>query len=118
MVIDFVGNIYVTGYSTGTGINYDYTTVKYNSAGVEQWVARYNGPASDDDAATAVAVDAWGNVYVTGYSVGSATDFDYATVKYNSSGVEQWVVRYNGLGNDYDYATALAIDESGNVYVT
>jgi hypothetical protein len=55
-------------------------------------------------------------VYVTGSSIG--TNYDYATIKYNSSGVQQWVIRYNGPGNSYDYASSLAVDGSGNVYVT
>jgi len=58
-------------------------------------------------------VDGSGNVYVTGYSIESGTYFDYATVKYNSSGVQQWVQRYNG-GSAY----SLAVDDSGSVYVT
>ncbi len=66
----------------------------------------------------AIALDNSGNIYVTGMSYGSATDLDYATVKYDSSGVEQWVTRYNGPGNDDDIAWAIALDNSGNVYVT
>jgi uncharacterized delta-60 repeat protein len=119
IAVDGGGNVYVTGYSGG-GVNYasDYATIKYNSAGVEQWVAHYNGPGNGTDVADSIAVDGDGNVYVTGYSMGSGTDYDYATIKYNSTGVEQWVARYNGPGNWYDHAHAIAIDGIGNVYVT
>jgi len=118
LAIDAAGNVYVTGNSRGSGTSYEYATVKYNTSGVEQWVARYNGPGNSDDSATALAIDAAGNVYVTGNSRGSATSYEYATVKYNTSGVEQWVARYNGPGNSVDRATALAVDAAGNVYVT
>ncbi|MBS4015831.1 MAG: SBBP repeat-containing protein [Candidatus Latescibacteria bacterium] len=115
--VDGQGNVYVTGRS-GYYPNYDYATIKYNSAGVEQWVQRYNGPGDTGDEAKALAIDAQGNVYVTGYSAGSGTSDDYATIKYNSAGVEQWVQRYNGPGNSNDRAYALAVDGQGNVYVT
>jgi len=118
LALDTEGNVYVTGRSRGNGTDNDYATVKYNSAGVEQWVARYNGPGNGSDGASALAVDTQGNVYVTGYSYSSVTSSDYATVKYNSEGVEQWVARYNGPGNDDDRASALALDTQGNVYVT
>jgi len=87
----------------------------------EEWVKRYNGPANGYDYASAIAVDSSGNVYVTGNSYGSGTDSDYATIKYNSAGEEMWpsgVRRYNGLANRYDGASAIAVDSSGNVYVT
>jgi hypothetical protein len=55
---------------------------------------------------------------VTGESAGQGTRNDFATVKYNSTGEEQWVIRYNGPGNRDDQANAIGIDASGNVYVT
>jgi hypothetical protein len=60
--------VFVTGASYDSGTYYDYATLKYNSAGVQQWVARYNGPANFWDYARALAIDAAGNIYVTGYS--------------------------------------------------
>ena len=65
----------------------------------EEWVARYNGPGNAADAAIDVAVDDEGNVYVTGSSAGAGTYADYATIKYNSAGVLQWVSRYNAPGD-------------------
>ena len=118
IAVDGSGNVYVTGYSKGSDTYYDYATVKYNSSGEEQWVARYNGPGNYYDYAHAIAIDGSGNVYVTGESRGSGTFDDYATVKYNSSGQEQWVARYNGPGNSGDGANAIAVDGSGNIYVT
>src|SRR5262249_56243017 len=96
----------------------EYETGKYERSGQEQWVARYNGPGNGGDAANRMGSDSAGNVYVTGKSFGSGTDDDYATIKYDSFGQEQWVARYNGPGNGSDEADAIAIDSAGNVYVT
>ena len=115
---DDSGNVYVTGYSQGSGTGFDYATIKYNSSGVQQWLQRYNGPGNEIDYAHSIALDCTGNVYVTGFSSGIGTAYDYATIKYNSTGVEQWVQRYNGPGNYYDYAHSIAMDDSGYVYVT
>ena len=112
---------YVTGASRSGSLagTEDYATIKYNSTGVQLWVQRYNGPGNNSDYATALSVNDSGNVYVTGYSPGgSGTGNDYATLKYNSSGVEEWVQRYHGPGNSSDYARSIAVDASGNVYVT
>jgi hypothetical protein len=118
IVGDNSGNVYVTGGSHGLGTDLDYATINYDSAGQQQWVARYNGLANGWDRAAAIARDSAGNIYVTGQSLGLGTDFDYATVKYDSAGQEQWVARYNGPGNGEDDANAIAVDSSGNVYVT
>jgi uncharacterized protein YjbI with pentapeptide repeats len=119
IAVDSSGNVYVTGRSIGDGTDFEYCTIKYNSSGDEEWVRRYsNESVNGDDVATAIAVDSSG-IYVTGRSIGDGTDFDYCTIKYNSSGDEEWVRRYsNESVNGDDKATAIAIDEWGNVYVT
>jgi hypothetical protein len=118
IALDASGNVYVTGASGAyTGVK-DYATVKYDSSGNQLWVARYDGPGNYWDEAFAMAVDTSGNVYVTGQSTGSGPYLDYATVKYDSSGNELWVARYDGPGNWLDEAYAIALDTSGNVYVT
>src|SRR4030042_1048528 len=119
IAVDGTGNVYVTGSSVGSGTSsYDYATIKYDSAGNTLWVRRYNGPDNDWDLARAIAVDGTGNVYVTGSIYGSGTYDDYATIKYNSAGDTLWVRRYNGPGNSVDWASAIAVDGTGNVYVT
>jgi hypothetical protein len=45
-------------------------------------VRSYNGPGNGWDWAYGIAAPRFGNVYVTGYSYGSGTDYDYATIKY------------------------------------
>ncbi|MBA3725498.1 MAG: SBBP repeat-containing protein [Armatimonadetes bacterium] len=116
--VDAAGNVYVTGRSEGAGTGPDYTTIKYDSNGNQLWLRRYNGPGNASDAAYALAVDAAGNVHVTGLSYGGGTAEDYATIKYDSNGNQLWVARYNGPGDGNDYATGLALDAASNVYVT
>uniref|UniRef100_A0A7C6A855 T9SS type A sorting domain-containing protein n=1 Tax=candidate division WOR-3 bacterium TaxID=2052148 RepID=A0A7C6A855_UNCW3 len=55
----------------------------------QEWVARYNGPGNADDYSNAIAVDNSGNVYVTGRSEDLDHDYDYATIKYSSVGIEE-----------------------------
>ena len=93
------------------------TTIKYDGNGNEQWIAFYNGPGNSQDGAVAIALDDSGNVYVTGTCWGNASQQDYATIKYNIDGTQQWVALYNGPGG-HSSATALVLDAFGNVYVT
>lgn len=118
IALDNLGNIYVSGRGYDTLSEYNYVTIKYNSSGVIQWAKTYNGTGNDDDFAYYIAADASGNVYVSGYSKGDGTGWDFCTIKYNTDGVQQWLQRYNGTGNGEDHVSAMGIDNSGNVYVT
>ena len=74
--------VYVTGES---GNDSTYATVAYTAAtGAQLWVKRYTGNGPSGSAAQALAVSpTTGTVYVAGYSSGSFTHNDYATVAYN-----------------------------------
>jgi uncharacterized delta-60 repeat protein len=118
LVVDRQGNAFVTGYSLSFGRNFGYATVAYSPTGDALWTNRYMGPVNGRDTATAIAVDRNGNVLVTGHSPGVGTALDYATVAYSSAGVPLWTNRYNGTGNANDEANAVAVDNSGYVFVT
>ncbi len=118
IAVDSWSNVYVTGISRGSGTGYDFATVKYDPNGNELWVARYDGPASEDDEAGSVLVNSLGEVFVTGSSEGAGTDRDFATIKYDQDGNEAWVARYDGPTSEGETAVGMALDETGNVYVT
>ena len=113
--------VFVTGYTYGPAKYNDYATIAYDAAtGHQQWVSRYNGPASSVDDATSVKVSPDGTtVFVTGKSTGKGSGFNYATIAYSAAtGHQQWVSRYKGpVGNDA--AASLAISPDGStVFVT
>ncbi|CAN5626394.1 hypothetical protein BH23BAC1_BH23BAC1_30770 [soil metagenome] len=79
IVSDEAGGIYITGTSSEDFTTF--TTIKYNAAdGSEVWVVKSEGPY---EVAVDMAVDAIGNVYVTGYSSGMDTGHDFLTIKYS-----------------------------------
>lgn len=121
IVVDSIGNFYVTGKSMGIGGNFDIATVKYDPNGKQKWVARYNGLKNSDDDSRSIAVDSNGNVYVTGLSFGSSTVYpDWVTIKYDSNGSRKWVRSYKSTAAALmgAYGVKIAVDTSGNVYVT
>ena len=116
IAVDGGGNVYVTG-TTQPGTYQDwYVTIKYDSAGNEQWIARYQGQQGNSTVPTAIALDSACGVYVTGASFNRS--FDIVTVKYDSAGSEQWVAMYDGPAHGNDVPWGIVLDRGGCVYVT
>ncbi|MEO5645612.1 MAG: SBBP repeat-containing protein [Bacteroidia bacterium] len=118
IAVDASGNSYVTGSAFALNGTLDFVTIKYSPSGQQLWLQSYNGTASDNDQGLKLVLDAAANVYVTGYSKGSGTGNDITTIKYSSAGAQQWVAIYNGAFNGQDEGASVAVDASGNVFVT
>ncbi len=83
------------------------------------WESRYtNNAATTVEQVADFVVDASGNTYVCGTAQGSAGNFDYLLIKYDNLGKEAWKQYYNGSGSGLDQCYAMAIDNSGNIYLT
>lgn len=90
LAVDESNNVYVTGYSmSNTGL--DYATVKYNSSGTFQWLAREDGGSNSDDYAKDITIDDDGDIYVTGENKRANDYYRMATVKYSPSGTRKWL---------------------------
>jgi uncharacterized repeat protein (TIGR01451 family) len=115
LAVDTAGNSYVTG-----SVNYNSSigTIKYDADGNEVWVDRYNSPDGDGDYEAdtdVIAVDAFGNVYVTGIRDPVWGSSDFVTVKYDENGNKLWEKIFS---LKQDEPTDLVVDSEGNVYVT
>lgn len=112
---DKSGNVYIAGSVLGNTLT-DYVTVKYNSAGIQEWTEIFS--AQIEDRAIDLTLDNSGNVIVTGLSENLTGTYDILTIKYNSSGDSLWVRRFNGAtAFTMDQPVAIDADDNGNVYV-
>ncbi len=135
IVVDALGNSYITGYFfsptivfgtyTLTNIgNYDMYTVKYNNTGTVLW-AKSAGSVFDD-AGSGITLNASGEVYVTGYFSGTIV-FGTFTLT-NSGGTDVFIVKYDAGGNvlwaagagdsNSEEGNNIACDNTGNVFIT
>jgi hypothetical protein len=139
--VDASGNIYMAGYFNSPTINFGTSTltnvggndvflVKYNSSGSVLWAR--SGGGNGHDAATSVAVDNSGNVYITGYyksaEIGFGTDTltntdfttnntsDFFLVKYDPNGTV--LLAKDGGGLNSEVSCSVAVSTSGDVFIT
>ena len=139
---DNLGNIYITGYFNGTvdfGGTDNFTAsegsdafiTKFNVDGTYGWTKDFIGANSTSYSyGYGIATDNLGNIYVSGDYSGTvdfgdsdtlttAGDDGYVT-KYNADGSYDWTKDFGvtSNSNDYFYGDDIAIDNSGNIYVT
>ncbi|MBI5233711.1 MAG: SBBP repeat-containing protein, partial [Deltaproteobacteria bacterium] len=140
IAIDSSGNAYVTGttlssdFPTASPIDgtangsFDVFVTKLNASGTALDYSTFLG-GSDYDYGRGIAIDSSGNAYVTGWT--SSSDFPTASpfdgtwnggsdgfvTKLDSTGSVLTYSTFLG-GNSDDYGRGIAIDSSGNAYVT
>lgn len=134
IAVDAMGNCYVTGYClsnatfgsksiSGFG-SYDVFLAKYDTNGECQWLLDAGGPS--DDWGEAVAVNANGDIFLTGNFQGTAVfgnhqistngDRDVFVARYDSLGNCLWVNHGGGVG--IEECRGISTDKYGNSYIT
>jgi alpha-tubulin suppressor-like RCC1 family protein len=124
--VDPMGNVYVTGYTTGgldgnvlTG-TYDLFVTKYDTSG-NKVRTKQLGAAGANTTATGIAVDSNSNVYIAGYTLGGLDGnglqgyVDLFITKYDQSGNKIYTKQLGGPARS-TIANGVAVDPSGNVY--
>ncbi|WP_114783185.1 SBBP repeat-containing protein [Botryobacter ruber] len=134
IAVDSDGNSYITGYFYGSATfgnttltsqdGYDIFIAKYDAAGNVLWAQRAGGLDVDDG--LSIATDKAGNTYITGQFQGTASfgsttltsdgNTDIFIAKYDASGNVVWAKQAGGTGSDI--ANSIAVDGSGNTYIT
>lgn len=117
ITVDNAGNIYLTGEATSALNGSDIVTRKYDTNGNLLWSVAKNGSANADDKGLGITVDNSGDVYVCGYVSNTGTGKDFAVIRYNSSGVEQYTYAKNGTANGDDAANAI-VSFGNRLYIT
>lgn len=110
-----LNGIAATGHTRNGTPNFDYLTVKYGFDGTLIWQKKLDS-GSGDDLGKKVAMDAVGNVIVTGIYWNGANN-DIRTVKYlSANGTVDWTNTYNGPYADEP--KDITVDAAGDAYLT
>jgi hypothetical protein len=115
----FIASVFSSQPGTSTN-GLDVALSKVDPNGKEIWTKSLGSAMYDE--ATELAADASGNVFMVGFSL-AALDVDPALgnadgtlVKWTPDGTPEWVRQFGSA--ETDYARSVAVDSSGNVYVT
>ncbi len=127
VAVDHNDDVIVAGY-VDNGVSIDFQVIKYCgvtrsgvcTAGQILWQQTWDSPNHGDDYATAVGVDALGDVYVGGYTQGVGGSDDFLLIKYKKSGPAPdgsplWQRTYDGAAGGEDRLAALAVNDTGVV---
>lgn len=116
--IDPMGNVYVTGYSnhSAAGGSEDIVTIKYNSAGVQQWLNRYNSPTDDTDEGYALEITSAGDVLVVGETWGFDGSLTLVHRINGATGATMWTKDMSAIDADRgEYPETIRLDPDGNI---
>jgi len=109
------------GNQTGISLYVDWLTIKMTLNGVVSWSQRYDEHHNNDEIPGNMAIDADGDIFVTGIGGPFPGGFNlgarqFVVVKYKSNGTEQWVYAQDTI-NEYQTGRHIDIDSRGNIYV-
>src|SRR4030095_2826597 len=99
----------------------DFITLKYNTFGDTVWIRQFmeTTDIGIQNNPSALKLDRFFNVYLSGAVENPTSGYDYAIIKYLPNGTQQWIATYNGpLSNSFDYTSDLCLDNNLNVYTT
>lgn len=116
-VFDQNNNLYVTGTLPNNGGGLCFFITKITSSGTTEWINfDYNAMSGTD-----VALDNFGNVYCTGWSVGFSGSHSYyftKAYKYSPSGTLVWDRDYvNDPNNDGTFGSRIKVDNQNNLCI-
>ncbi len=117
------GDMIVAGHAlrSDLGQGYDWRVTRHAAAdGALLWVTTYHGSvAGGTESSNGVAVDAAGNILVTGFEANPAGGSRWRIVKYTGAGTVIWSRSYAGRAGSIDgKPTDLVLDPSGDLYVS
>ena len=119
--VDSSGNVYVTGYSNSgaAGGSEDIVTIKYNVAGNQMWLNRYNSPGNDSDEGYELEVNAMGDVLVVGETYDFSTSKTILHKINGASGVAIWTRDLNATNGAFgEFPEEMKLDRDGNIILT